>query len=175
MLPIPIGAYNYLYALSSVRLRDFVAGMALGSIKPYALDCYLGSLISSALLSTNKDSTSTTDLSAISSMESSNEVLGGVVLISILVIGTLATQLFTDTYQEINAELQLLDKENSQDDEKNGSGIWRLLRSVGIEQKSLPTNLQSFIKELDEAWVRVDDVLTDEVRIDSLHLFCSLK
>jgi uncharacterized membrane protein YdjX (TVP38/TMEM64 family) len=42
ILPIPIGAYNYLYGATSVSPLDFFAGISLGSIKPYLLDSYLG-------------------------------------------------------------------------------------------------------------------------------------
>lgn len=37
ILPIPIGAYNYLYGASSVPVFDFLTGTALGAIKPYLL------------------------------------------------------------------------------------------------------------------------------------------
>jgi hypothetical protein len=36
------GGYNYIYGASSVSVFDFLAGITLGSIKPYFLDCYLG-------------------------------------------------------------------------------------------------------------------------------------
>ena len=42
LLPIPIGAYNYLYGATSVSPLDFFAGISLGSVKPYLLDSYLG-------------------------------------------------------------------------------------------------------------------------------------
>jgi uncharacterized membrane protein YdjX (TVP38/TMEM64 family) len=42
LLPIPIGAYNYLYGATSVSPLDFIAGISLGSVKPYLLDSYLG-------------------------------------------------------------------------------------------------------------------------------------
>ena len=38
------GGYNYIYGASSVSVFDFLAGITLGSIKPYFLDCYLGHL-----------------------------------------------------------------------------------------------------------------------------------
>jgi uncharacterized membrane protein YdjX (TVP38/TMEM64 family) len=37
VLPIPIGAYIYLYGASSVSIFDFLAGTTLGAIKPYLL------------------------------------------------------------------------------------------------------------------------------------------
>jgi uncharacterized membrane protein YdjX (TVP38/TMEM64 family) len=37
VLPIPIGAYNYIYGASSVSVIDFLAGTSLGAIKPYLL------------------------------------------------------------------------------------------------------------------------------------------
>jgi uncharacterized membrane protein YdjX (TVP38/TMEM64 family) len=34
--------YNYMYGATSLRASDFVIGTALGSIKPYLFDSYLG-------------------------------------------------------------------------------------------------------------------------------------
>lgn len=42
LLPIPVGMYSYLYGATALKVKDFVAGMALGSLKPMALDSYLG-------------------------------------------------------------------------------------------------------------------------------------
>ena len=42
LLPLPIGAYNYIYGASSVSVLDFIAGISLASIKPMLLDSYLG-------------------------------------------------------------------------------------------------------------------------------------
>ena len=42
LLPVPIGAYNYLYGATDLALADFAPAMFLGSLKPYAFDSYLG-------------------------------------------------------------------------------------------------------------------------------------
>ncbi|ACI65870.1 predicted protein, partial [Phaeodactylum tricornutum CCAP 1055/1] len=42
LLPIPIGAYNYIYSITNVPLLDFCGGIFIGSLKPYLLDSYLG-------------------------------------------------------------------------------------------------------------------------------------
>jgi uncharacterized membrane protein YdjX (TVP38/TMEM64 family) len=42
IIPIPIGAYSYLYSVINVNYWDFAAGIFLGSVKPYLLDSYLG-------------------------------------------------------------------------------------------------------------------------------------
>lgn len=58
LLPIPIGAYNYLYGVTSVSPLDFIAGISLGSIKPYLLDSYLGKLVSVILFFSPSSSSS---------------------------------------------------------------------------------------------------------------------
>jgi uncharacterized membrane protein YdjX (TVP38/TMEM64 family)/protein-S-isoprenylcysteine O-methyltransferase Ste14 len=42
IIPIPIGAYSYLYGVINVYYWDFAIGIFLGSLKPYLLDSYLG-------------------------------------------------------------------------------------------------------------------------------------
>jgi uncharacterized membrane protein YdjX (TVP38/TMEM64 family) len=42
ILPIPLGMYNYVYGVTNVPILDFMAGIFLGSLKPYLLDSYLG-------------------------------------------------------------------------------------------------------------------------------------
>ena len=42
LLPVPIGAYNYIYGATSMRFAAFAPAMFLGSLKPYAFDSYLG-------------------------------------------------------------------------------------------------------------------------------------
>mmetsp|Transcript_20731 Transcript_20731/g.49227 ORF Transcript_20731/g.49227 Transcript_20731/m.49227 type:complete len:636 (-) Transcript_20731:82-1989(-) len=42
ILPIPLGAYNYVYGTTNVKFLDFAGGIFLGSLKPYLLDSYLG-------------------------------------------------------------------------------------------------------------------------------------
>jgi len=44
VIPIPLGAYNYLYGATSIAFIDFFFGTFLGSLKPYAFDAYLGLL-----------------------------------------------------------------------------------------------------------------------------------
>ncbi|CAM9780082.1 unnamed protein product [Laminaria digitata] len=38
VLPIPLGAYNYVYGATSLKLPVFLSGMFVGSLKPYLLD-----------------------------------------------------------------------------------------------------------------------------------------
>ena len=42
LLPIPIGAYNYIYGATTMTAIDFAPAMFVGSLKPYLLDSYLG-------------------------------------------------------------------------------------------------------------------------------------
>ena len=42
ILPLPTGAYAYIYGTSQLSPLQFSAGYFLGSLKPYLLDAYLG-------------------------------------------------------------------------------------------------------------------------------------
>lgn len=170
LLPIPIGGYTYLYAMASVKLRDFMAGMALGSIKPYALDCYLGSLISSTLLqaSTVNGVAQTVDVSNLTGAESNGGFLSTIVLVTILIVGTLSTQLFSDTYQEISTELQALtnsvDPSGDGASSKKDTGLKLVLKSLGVTVASLPKTVQNVLQDVEDSWERVHVVIEDEVR-----------
>lgn len=42
ILPLPLGAYNYIYGVANVSAAAFIPATFLGSLKPYLLDSYLG-------------------------------------------------------------------------------------------------------------------------------------
>lgn len=95
ILPIPIGAYNYIYGVTKVTLPAFVAGISLASFKPYFLDSYLG-VFGKSVIDKTEDGGAT-------------DALLLVVLGAIVAVGTLATQVAGTVYDEIKAEAKLID------------------------------------------------------------------
>ena len=93
VLPIPIGAYNYIYGVTNVSFVDFVIGIFVGSLKPYLLDSYLGVFGKSLV-----------DGSAATS-ESNDLVLLAALGIAVL-IGVFASQLANETFESITAEVE---------------------------------------------------------------------
>ena len=95
VLPIPIGAYNYVYGVTNVPFTDFVGGIFIGSLKPYLLDSYLGYFGKSVVDGTVGTSTDT----------SNDVILLGALGIAVL-IGVFASQLASKTFESITAEIE---------------------------------------------------------------------
>ncbi|KAG5180252.1 hypothetical UPF0043 protein [Tribonema minus] len=91
LLPIPLGAYNYVYGVTSLSLGEFTAGTFLGSIKPYLLDSYLG-VFGKSLVDGGGGGGGGNDA-----------VLLGTFAVAVL-IGTLASELAGRTWDELSAE-----------------------------------------------------------------------
>jgi len=115
--------YNYLYGASSVSVFDFLAGITLGSIKPYFLDCYLGDLNLEYFEIFNNYRTGLFGKSVIDEAIRSRQIVGAIdsgvdisqsdlVLLSVvalvLVVGSFATQVAANTWTEIKAEMDTL-------------------------------------------------------------------
>lgn len=87
---VPLGAYNYIYGLSKLNPLTFVSATALGSLKPYLLDSYVG-VLSKQLLDGDLDSSKDTIV---------------VVGLGILVlVGVFATQVANDTFEIVQEEV----------------------------------------------------------------------
>lgn len=135
VLPIPIGLYNYVYAITNVPIVDFVAGIFLGSLKPYLLDSYLGyfgkELVEGAGSSDTEDA-----------------ILLVVLGFSVL-IGVFASQLASETWEAVQKEVELEKEalENSgEKEEKDG-----IVRSIaGIDLPEIFVGAQINWKEASE-------------------------
>lgn len=143
VLPIPIAAYSYLYGATSIRFLDFVFGLSLGSIKPYAFDCYLG-LLSKSVIDDN-------------STDSDPFILAGVT--AIILVGILSSQLASSIYEELISD-ENKDKEGGQDDESNiQDDIFKFFGGlVGMETK--PTKSSG---DFSVALDRISRVVDDEI------------
>ena len=93
ILPIPIGMYNYIYGVTKVPYLSFCGGIFLGSLKPYLLDSYLG-YFGKELVEGTADTTGIQDI-----------ILLVVLGISVM-IGVFSTQLASETYDSVLAEVE---------------------------------------------------------------------
>lgn len=122
VLPIPIGLYNYVYAITNVPIFDFVAGIFLGSLKPYLLDSYLGyfgkELVEGAGSSDTEDA-----------------ILLVVLGFSVL-IGVFASQLASETWEAVQKEVELEKEalENSGEKKEEKDGIVRSIAGVDLPE-----------------------------------------
>lgn len=147
VLPIPLGMYNYIYAVTNVPFGDFCAGIFLGSLKPYLLDSYLGYFGKTIV-----------DGSAASDPTNMQDVLLlGALGISVL-IGVWASQLAGETWDTILEEVEeekrsKLDLEGEDADD----GIVREL--VGIE-------VPQFLVGFQIALAMADDRIQDFIQVE---------
>jgi uncharacterized membrane protein YdjX (TVP38/TMEM64 family) len=99
ILPIPIGAYNYIFAVSSVPVLDFCGGIFLGSLKPYLLDSYLG-YFGKEIIEANSASGSATEVAQMQDF-----ILIVALGVSVL-IGVFASQLASQTWDSVLEEVE---------------------------------------------------------------------
>eukprot|EP00639_Heterosigma_akashiwo_P034369 CAMPEP_0194731392 /NCGR_PEP_ID=MMETSP0296-20130528/57181_1 /TAXON_ID=39354 /ORGANISM="Heterosigma akashiwo, Strain CCMP2393" /LENGTH=473 /DNA_ID=CAMNT_0039638901 /DNA_START=162 /DNA_END=1583 /DNA_ORIENTATION=+ len=118
VLPIPIGAYNYLYGATRLAPQDFLVGMFIGSFKPYFLDAYLGVFGKSILDNTG---------------DSSNDFFVIIIFALTILVGTLATQVATRTWDEIQAEAAVEASEKGLGE--GGKLGWKELWGVGTDEE----------------------------------------
>ena len=97
ILPIPIGMYNYLYGVTKVPFLSFCGGIFLGSLKPYLLDSYLG-YFGMELVEGSADTSGFQDILLL--------VAFGVSVM----IGVFSTQLASETYDSVLAEMEAQEK-----------------------------------------------------------------
>jgi uncharacterized membrane protein YdjX (TVP38/TMEM64 family) len=95
ILPIPLGLYNYVYGVTNVPVGDFLAGIFLGSFKPYLLDSYLGYFGKSVVDGTAGDTMGLQDI-----------ILLVVLGVSVL-IGVFASQLAGETWEVVLQEIDV--------------------------------------------------------------------
>jgi uncharacterized membrane protein YdjX (TVP38/TMEM64 family) len=108
ILPIPIGAYNYLYACTNVPVWDFMGGIFLGSLKPYLLDSYLGVYVLQAALPAAV-TTAVTDGAALAQTTGGDNWSDYLLLVALgasVLIGVWASQLATETWESVLAEME---------------------------------------------------------------------
>jgi len=147
LLPIPIGAYNYIYGVTRVPYLDFAAGIFLGSFKPYLLDSYLG-FFSREIIEGTIDPTGYQDLILVLS------------LVTSVAIGIFASQLAGDSWDSIKAEVQADKRRNRrlQMQAEGGVGGYKVITSLfgfklpdgliedQVEMKQAENNMEELIE-----------------------------
>lgn len=102
IVPIPIGAYSYVYGATDMAFWPFALATFLGSLKPYAFDAYIG-LVGRDLVEARDD------------IQEPAIILAFVFFVF---IGSLASQLATQTWDDIvKANAQGPTKTDEEDDE----------------------------------------------------------
>ena len=171
LLPIPIAAYNYLYGVTSVSALDFLAGISLGSVKPYLLDSYLG-LFGKSLLDDPTGGGMYSDAALFA-------------FISVLIlVGTFATEVAASTWEEIQVENEEEERKRREglialglsvdpvvDEQKltNGqaaladSQLFRMMGITTADVDKLPGWIKGIIGDIFSAQNRVNTVISDEV------------
>lgn len=176
LLPIPVAAYPYLYGASSLSIFDFIIGTALGSIKPYALDSYLGTLALGAVQTTKNGVNSAPASEDIWNNDTILLVILGVVLL----VGSLATQVASSAWTEAQREME---EEDARRAETEAVGGIDTSATYGMDVEDdedldfidlvpLPRGIIKGIKSvyskvvddlIGNPWRRLDTVMKDEV------------
>mmetsp|Transcript_30037 Transcript_30037/g.45764 ORF Transcript_30037/g.45764 Transcript_30037/m.45764 type:complete len:541 (-) Transcript_30037:22-1644(-) len=143
VLPIPIGLYNYVYAVTNVPYFDFAGGVFLGSFKPYLLDSYLGYFGKSIIDGTAGDPGGMQDTLLL------------VVLGFSILIGVFASQLAGETWDAILEEEET--EKKSYAEEEADDGIMREL--FGLKFPEFLVKFQLALQMADE---RVDELILQE-------------
>ena len=122
VLPVPLGLYNYIYAVTGVPFLDFAAGIFLGSLKPYLLDSYLGYFGKSVI-----------DGSAAADPSNAQDIILLLAVGLSVLIGVFASQLAGETWDTVLKEVEAEEKEKDGFVEKEEEdGIVRNLFGMNI-------------------------------------------
>ena len=181
ILPIPVAAYNYLYGgATTVGIADFVAGTFVGSLKPYALDAYIGVVAQQAVSGAPESGVS--DLILFASFVA-------IVVRSPSVarsarrrrrrpspppfpqaVGAFATQLATSAIAEVQAEMAELEAEEGADGEDKVGGGGGLDFFFGRADDAdadpdawkAPAWVDNVKRDSDAAWGRLERLVDEE-------------
>jgi len=142
LLPIPLGMYSYVYGAStSLALPEFLGGTFFASLKPYTLDAYLGVFAKSVVDGDPGD----------------NDAVLLATFAAVVLIGTLASQIATRTWEEVQAELALerAEEGESEEEEQDDGFAWMGFFGQSPDEESLR-------KWLTVSWQRLRELLEAE-------------
>lgn len=145
LLPIPIGAYNYIYGASSVSAIDFISGISLASIKPMLLDSYLGIFGKSIIDADNSQS----------------DVVFIAVIVAIFAAGTFGTQVAASTLEDIKKEANELTETIDKNAMKQ-KPFYSTMQMIGLTDDNIPKFLIGIKTGLENALYRINTVIDDE-------------
>lgn len=132
VLPVPLGLYNYIYAVTGVPFGDFAAGIFLGSLKPYLLDSYLGFFGKSVI-----------DGSAAADPGNAQDIILLLAIGLSVLIGVFASQLAGETWDTVLKEVETEEKDKDGFDEKEEEdGIVRNMFGMNVPTWMVGLQLQ---------------------------------
>jgi uncharacterized membrane protein YdjX (TVP38/TMEM64 family) len=147
LLPIPIGAYNYIYSITNVPLLDFCGGIFIGSLKPYLLDSYLG-YFGKSLVDGTADQNGWQDTLLLAALGFS------------VLIGVFASQLASETWDSVLEEVE------AEKMKKNGTDVLKEDEDEDIKREmfgvKLPESMISFQVNMKKADMTMNAILVDE-------------
>lgn len=153
ILPIPLGAYSYVYGTSKLNPLIFAAATGLGSIKPYLVDSYLG-VFSKQLIDGDLDS--------------SKDIVLLVGLGVLVLVGVFATDLAGESWDRVQLEMAaderkrveagvLTEEEEGQQEGWDGMiGPLNASKPVALATGLVPVAAR---EEVAEAWLGMNDFL----------------
>jgi uncharacterized membrane protein YdjX (TVP38/TMEM64 family) len=147
LLPIPIGAYNYIYSITNVPLLDFCGGIFIGSLKPYLLDSYLG-YFGKSLVDGTADQNGWQDTLLLAALGFS------------VLIGVFASQLASETWDSVLEEVE------AEKMKKNGTDVLKEDEDEDIKREmfgvKLPESMISFQVNMKKADMTMNAILVEE-------------
>lgn len=150
ILPIPIGMYNYIYGVTKVPYLSFCGGIFLGSLKPYLLDSYLG-YFGMQLVEGSSSSDSSSGLQDV--------ILLVAFGISVL-IGVFSTQLASETYDSVLAEIDAEKKAAKQSDHEASSP------NDNVTTEFLGFKLPPWIVGFQHVWKEADQSIQEMIDME---------
>ncbi|KAA8495649.1 TVP38/TMEM64 family membrane protein [Porphyridium purpureum] len=155
VLPIPLGAYNYIYGGSALGAVPLVCGTFLGSLKPYILDAYLGSFVLMPIVNSAKGE-------AGMAAAQSDSILLATLGVAALV-GTFASQLAVDTWKQVEEEAEKLNSASAEaggnDVASTKSPVWMQLWGINVERLSDNSKrwIAAFETSIEQYWLVVEN------------------
>lgn len=145
IVPIPIGAYNYLYGVSNVYYWDFVVGIFLGSLKPYLLDSYLGYYGKEVF-------------DGAAGYGTEEDLILVFALVVSALVGIFATQLASSTWDAVREEIEM---EAMRKGDRDSDGVIKKVLGLSLPQWSVDPQLQ--MKEIEK---EIDRMIKSEYKAE---------
>ena len=146
ILPIPTGAYPYIYGTSKLSPSTFAAGYFIGSLKPYLLDAYLG-IFSKQIIDGD-------------SLDSQRDLILLVGLGVLVLVGVFATELANESWDLVQKEIsadklrraKLGDEADEAEEPDENAGMIGPLNTTAFSESAVGLLPDSLRAELGETW-----------------------
>ena len=155
ILPIPLGAYSYIYGASKLSWLPFSAATFLGGIKPYLVDSYLGVF--------------TKQIIDGDAMDSSKDLILLVGLGVLVLVGVFATELAGESWDLVQQEVKLDEQRRREaienatlaadDLDEEGESSWKIgpVDMDALKSQAYEMIPREWREESREVWKELDD------------------